>query len=98
MNHNQTEFSVSRFENQNGVTSWRVAGWLYGVRIRKNFKTREEATAEKASLEIKAIQGANGMRPVATTLTEEQVRDAEAAFRRLKGNARPLTFHVDFAL
>jgi len=40
---NQTEFAVSRFENRNGVTSWRMAGWLRGVRIRKNFPTREEA-------------------------------------------------------
>jgi hypothetical protein len=35
-------FAVSRYENRNGVSSWRVAGWLHGVRIRKNFKTKEE--------------------------------------------------------
>jgi site-specific recombinase XerD len=95
---NQTEFAVSRFENSNGVISWRVAGWLHGVRIRKNFKTREEAAAEKAALELKAMQAASGLRPVATSLTEEQVRDAEAAFRRLAGNPRPLAFYVDFGL
>jgi hypothetical protein len=38
-----TEFAVSRFKNRNGATSWRVSGWLHGVRIRKNFKAREEA-------------------------------------------------------
>ena len=38
---NETKFAVSRFENCNGVTSWRVAGWLHGVRIRKNFLTKE---------------------------------------------------------
>jgi hypothetical protein len=30
-------------KNRNYVISWRVAGWLHGVRIRKSFKTREEA-------------------------------------------------------
>lgn len=45
---NQTGFSVSQFENRNEITSSRVAGWLHGGRIRKNFKTREEAAAEKA--------------------------------------------------
>lgn len=94
----QTEFAVSRFENRNGVTSWRVAGWLHGVRIRKNFPTREEAAAEKSMLEIKAAQTANGMRTVATTLTEDQVREAEVLFRRMTALPRPLSFYVDFAL
>ena len=31
-------------------------------------------------------------------LVEEQVREAEAAFRRLAGNDRSLTFYLDFAL
>ncbi len=57
------EFCVSKFENRNGVTSWRVTGWLHGLRIRKNFKTREEAAAEKATLELKTLQTTAGMRP-----------------------------------
>ena len=96
MNH--TEFAVSRFENRNGVTSWRVTGWLHGVRIRKNLKSREEAAAEKGALELKAMQVAAGMRPVLTTLAESQVRDAELAFRRLSDTSRPLLFCVDFTL
>jgi hypothetical protein len=47
MNREQT-FGVSRFENRNGAISWRVDGRLHGVRIRRNFKTQEEAAAEKA--------------------------------------------------
>ena len=39
----ENSFTVTRFENRNGVTSWRIAGWLHGVRIRKNFKSKEEA-------------------------------------------------------
>jgi hypothetical protein len=97
MNHQNT-FAVSRFENRNGVPSWRVAGWLHGIRIRKNFKTREEAAAEKSVLEIKALEEASGLRAIATALTERQVREAEALFQRVAGKAHPLSFYVDFAL
>ena len=96
MNH--TKFGVSRFENRNGVTSWRVDGRLHGVRFRKNFKTREEAAAEQATLELKALNSANGLHTIATVLTAEQVREAEAVFHRLATDARPLSFYVDFAV
>jgi len=96
MNH--SKFVVTQFENRNGVTSWRVDGRLHGIRIRKNFKTREEAAAEKAALEIKALQSSSGLRSIATALTEEQVRQAEALFQRVEGKSCPLSFYVDFAL
>lgn len=96
MNH--TAFDVTRFENLSGSTAWRVTGWLHGHRVRKNFKSREEAAAEKASLEIKAVQATSGLRSIATPLTDEQVREAEAAFQRLADKPRPLTFYLDFAL
>jgi hypothetical protein len=95
---NQAEFAVSQFENRNGITSWRVAGWLHGVRIRKNFKTREEAAAEKAALELNALQASSGLRATATSLSNEQLRESEAVFRRLEGRTRSLGFYVDFAL
>ena len=62
------KFVVTQFKNSNGTTAWRVDGRLHGVRIRKNFKTREEAAPEKASLKIKALQTSAGMRQIATTL------------------------------
>ena len=93
-----TTFAVSRFKNRNGVISWRVSGVLHGIRIRNNFKTRKEAAVEKGTLEIKALQATSGLRTVATALTEDQVREAEAVFRRLVGNTCPLSFYVDFAL
>jgi integrase len=95
MNH--AEFAVTRFENRNGVTSWRVAGFLHGVRIRKNFKTREEAAAEQAALEVKAARIASGQHAVVTALTEDQAREAEALFRRVAGKPHPLSFYVEFA-
>ncbi len=95
---NRSKFAVTQFENRNGSTSWRVDGRLHGVRFRKNFKTREEAAAEKAALEIKALQTVAGLRQIATALNEEQVREAEALFQRVAGKARGLSFYVDFAL
>jgi len=56
---NENLFSVSRFKNRNGVFSFRVDGRLNGVRIRRNFKTQEEAASEKAALKLKALQLAN---------------------------------------
>ena len=93
-----SKFVVSPFENRNGITSWRVDGYFNGVRIRRNFKTREEAAAEKSALEIKALNAANGQHTIATILTAEQVREAEAVFHRLSGKGRALSFYVDFAL
>ncbi len=93
-----TEFAVSRFKNRNGATSWRVSGWLHGVRVRRNFKAREEAAAEKAVLEVKAAQAASGLRAAATLLTEVQLREAELAFRRLENGSWSLLACLDYAL
>jgi hypothetical protein len=75
-----------------------VSGLLGSVRIRKNFKTREEAAAEKAALETKAQQIDSSHRSVPTHLTEVQVREAEAVFQRLADKQHPLAFYVDYAL
>jgi hypothetical protein len=96
MNH--SKFAVSRFENRNSITSWRVEGRINGVRFRRNFKTKEEAAAEKAALELRALQGASNLRSIATSLAEEQVREAEAAFHRLTDRTRSLSFYLDYAL
>lgn len=95
---NPTEFAVTRFVNRNGVTSWRVTGWLSGVRVRRNFKTREDAAAEKAALELKTLQATAGMRCAMTLLADGQLREAEDAFRRLEGKPRSLLFYLDYAL
>jgi integrase len=71
---------------------------LGSVRIRRNFKTREEAAAEKAALEIKEQQIDSGDQSVLTHLTESQVREAEAVFQRLAGKMHSLAFYVDYAL
>jgi len=96
MNH--TTFTVTRFINRNGTVSWRVCGSLHGIRIRKNFRSREEAGAEKAALETKALQNASGLRASATFLTDDQLREAEVAFRKLAERPRSLMVYLDYAL
>jgi integrase len=91
-------FSVRRFKNRNGVFSWRVHGHLNGVRIRRNFKTQEEAAAEKAGLEIKALHLASNLRAITTCLTEDQVREAEAVFRQIAEHGRSLSSCVSLTL
>ena len=91
-------FKVRRFINRNGSVSWRLAGWLAGVRIRKNFKTREEAAAEKAVLELRALQTTGGLRAASTFLADGQLREAEAAFQRLAGRPQSLLAYLEYAL
>jgi integrase len=91
-------FTLTRFENRNGAISWRVSGWLHGIRIRRNLPTREEAAAEKLALELKALQAGAGLRPAISVLTDAQLREAEAVFGRLTGQPRSLSFYIDFAL
>lgn len=97
MNHH-AQFAVSRFENRNGATSWRVDGSLHGLRLRRNFKTREEAAAEKAAVESGALQAETGLRPAPTFLTDDQLREAESVFRRLVGQPLSLSGYLDYAL
>jgi hypothetical protein len=96
MNH--TTFIVTRFNNKTGTVSWRVSGNLHGIRIRKNFRSREEAGAERAALELRALQSARGLRASPTFLTDDQLREAEAAFRTLADRPRSLTAYLDYAL
>jgi integrase len=78
--------------------AWRVQGYLHGIRIRKNFKSREEAAAEKAALKLRALRDSSGMRALATFLNEDQLREAEGAFRRLADRNQTLTVYLDYAL
>ena len=77
-------------------STFQVVGYLNGERIRRKFKTREEAIGEKTRLEVAAANGAGGIRAVNTRLTIEQVADAEAAFQAL--GARPLREAVSWFL
>ena len=87
-------FAVSRFKNRNGVFSFRVDGHLNGVRIRRNFKTQEEAAALKATLELKALQMKSSLRAVTTCLAEDQVREFETLRFSVRGNVSQVKSNV----
>jgi integrase len=91
-------FLITTFTNPSGEIVFRVAGWLDGKRVRKNFKNRAEAEAERQILEVQRAQGETGIRTAITRLTDQQIGEAETAFARLAGMPRPLAFYVDFAL
>ena len=93
-----TSFDISEFTNPSGEVVFRVSGQLDGKRVRKNFATRAAAQAERQVLEIAKLQSETGVRTAATRLEDEQLRETEAAFHRLEGRTRPLTFYLDFAL
>ncbi|OAM89254.1 site-specific integrase [Termitidicoccus mucosus] len=98
MKSKKTAFTIKPFKNRNGTISYRVAGWLLGERIRKNFKTREAAILERGTLQLKQAQADSDLRVTSTFLTEPQLREAEAAFLKLKDRPRTLTFYLDLGL
>ena len=91
-------FVISEFTNPSGEVVFRVSGWLDGKRVRKNFSTRAEAEAERQVLEVQRLQGETGIRTAVTRLTDDELHDAEAVFRRLDGRPHSLFFYVEFAL
>ena len=82
MNHG-TSFVISEFTNPSGEIVFRVAGWLDGKRVRKNFATRAEADAERQILEVQRLQSETGIRTVASRLEDAQLKEAEAVFAQL---------------
>lgn len=92
-------FAITTFTNPSGEIVFRVSGYLCGQRVRKNFATRAEAEAEKQVLNVKALQGDTDVRTAVTRLTDEQLHEAEAAFRRLGDKPQlSLLAYLDFAL
>ena len=49
-------------------------------------------------MEIQRLQAETGIRTTATRLTDDQLHEAEAAFRRIAGKPRPLSFYLDYTL
>ena len=78
---------------------FQVDGFINGKRIRKNFPTKKEALVEKEAREIEAVQAASSnLRIVGTHLSDDELRQAESVFLRIRDDQRSLTRLVDFAL
>jgi integrase len=91
-------FVISEFTNPSGEIVYRLYARINGQRIRKNFSTLAEAQSEREVQEVNWLQRDTGTRAAITRLNEDQLHEAEAAFRRLMGQPRSLSFYLDFAL
>ena len=75
-------FKVKRFKNPSGKTAWRVFGTtLSGDRVRENFSEKGDALERMNVLELENAAETPGAAPILqrTTLTTEQIADAESA-------------------
>jgi integrase len=81
----EQRFKVKEFENASGkTTSWRVDGYKRdGTRVRENFSQEATAKARAADLELEYLGQHSPARLRETSLTDNQLRLAEAAFIRL---------------
>lgn len=99
MKQKKSSFKVRPFKNPSGQTVYQVDGFINGKCIRQNFPTRKEALLEKEALELKAVQSAaSNLRMVGTHLSDDELRQAESVFLRIRGDSRTLIKLVDFGL
>jgi hypothetical protein len=54
-----TKLALQPYKNFSGTTSWRITGWFLGDRVRKSFKDKQEALAEKNTLAKAALKTHN---------------------------------------
>jgi integrase len=81
-------FSISKIRvKTNGYSypQWKVEGRINGVRHRKFFPNKDLAEGHKSKMEVQAINEAQEVRATTSHLAADQLRDAEAALRRLNG-------------
>lgn len=80
-------FHLERYKHpKTNAMSWRVSGYRPdGKRIRKNFKARVDALHYKAEIEKACETGAHSLALQRTALTDEQLMDAENAFKHANG-------------
>lgn len=93
-----TPFVISEFTNPSGKIVFQLYARIDGQRFRKHFQTRAEAEAERQVQEVSWLQRDTGTRAAVTRLNEDQLHEAEAAFRRIANLPRSLSFYLDFGL
>jgi integrase len=92
-------FHLVEFTNPSGALAWRVDGKdADGKRVRKNFADKAEAQSELQKLIVEADNSLSSVHLIQTRLTQEQVKDAEAAAQKLKDKSlnRSLLEAVDY--
>lgn len=96
----KSSFKITRFTNPSGKKVFRVSGSLHGEQIRRNFKTRKDAVAERDQLEIQRINGSVHGRHMWVKISHEEHDDAWTALSLLKHarSSKSLTDATQFFL
>ena len=80
-------FKITEFRNPSGAVAFRVSGCdRDGKQIRENFKDEPGARCRQIELETEYLQGQSETTIRATKLSDEQLRVAEIAIRRMGDN------------
>jgi hypothetical protein len=77
-------FQVSPIKNRSGTTSFRVTGTIKGKQLQQSFQLREDADAQQLIWETERIAGARAARPRISTLSDSELKEAEALFHVAK--------------
>lgn len=77
-------FKLAPFKNSTGTTSWRVSGTKpTGERVRKNYSDKLEALQAISDLELAAEGTTERRQAIRTSLSHQELADAEAALQRV---------------
>ncbi|HIG30486.1 MAG TPA: hypothetical protein EYQ50_22880 [Verrucomicrobiales bacterium] len=92
-------FRIRQFTNPSGGIAFRVSGMIDDKRIRKNFRTKEEALAGKQQFEIELLNLEPATRLKSTRLSDPQLLEAEKAFTDLgdKSLSAAVRFYLENA-
>lgn len=83
-------FKIQKFKNASGTISYRVTGTNPdGSRVRQNFANKTDALKELSDLELKVEGAPERQRSLRTTLSQEDLSDAESAV--LQAGGMPLS-------
>ena len=74
---------VNKTEHGYEYSAFQVVGSMKGKRVRKQFRTRDEALGEVNRLEVAAANVGGSIQALPTRLSEKQLAEAETAFARL---------------
>ena len=77
-------FKLTPFTNTAGTISWRATGTKNdGSRVRQNFLDKAEALQTVADLELEAAGHSESRRALRTSLSSEELSEAEAAVQQI---------------
>jgi len=92
-------YGIVPFTNPNGNVVHRVLGRTPdGKQVRENFKSFAEAVARKQALELEALGIQQSVSLKTTRLTDEELAQAESAFKKLQGTGHTLQYAIDWLL